>query len=260
MDEPLVSIIIPAYNSGKYIKECLDSVMNQTYKNWEAIVVYSPSKDDTIIVLEDYLFEKRINLIIEKNKSNCATARNIGIANAKGKYIAMLDSDDWIESEKLEVMVSFMESHPKLMWSAHYVDIHYPNGTIYHEHIYPGQTVEVGGVGAILFRSDFLTAIETHWGYIFYEKMDRADDGDLVLRIRNESSGLIKKMLSHYRWNEEGLSANTTGINQSKIMIGSAIRNHAWDILPTHLKNYLVCILNEVTGIDWVAEKKRLFG
>ena len=70
MKHPLVSIIIPRDNSGKYIKECLDSVLAQTYQNWEAIVVYSPSKDDTIIVLEDYLFEKRIHLIIESKKSN----------------------------------------------------------------------------------------------------------------------------------------------------------------------------------------------
>ena len=259
MKHPLVSIIIPAYNSGKYIKECLDSVLAQTYQNWEAIVVYSPSKDDTIIVLEDYLFEKRIHLIIESKKSNCAIARNTGIAASNGDYIAMLDSDDWWMPTKLQEMVDHMESHKELLWCAHCVVAHYPKGLTY-ETVWPGKTYGIGGVAAILFRRNCVSDIKERWGYIFNPNMDRADDADLVLRVRNDPSDLIPQFLSHYRWNLEGLSANTDGVKQSWILVDMCIRNKAYDFLPYHMKELAINWVNQITGIDWVAEKKRLLG
>jgi glycosyltransferase involved in cell wall biosynthesis len=259
MTEPLVSIIIPAYNSGKYIKECLDSVLNQTYQNWEAIVIYSPSNDNTLIALEDYLFEPRIHLIIEKKKGNCAIARNTGLEVAKGKYIAMLDSDDWWQPAKLEIMVNHLESHPELSWCAHCVTAHYPKG-ITLERVWPGKEYGIGGVAAILFRRECLQNVKKKWGYIFNPTMDRADDADLVLRVRNEPSELLPYFLSDYRWNLEGLSANTDGVRQSWILVDMCIRNKAYTFLPHHIRELAINWINELTGIDWVAEKKRLLG
>jgi len=265
MTNPLVSIIIPAYNSGKYIGECLQSVINQTYKNWECFIVLAPSTDNTLDEIWKFINidepNPKIRIIREDIKSNCATARNKGFDECNGKYVTFLDADDWWESTKLSVMVNHMEMFfdPGTKWSAHYVDIHYANGNIIHEQLYPGHHNEVGGIGNVIFRKEYLNDIKKRWGYIFYEKMDRADDGDLVLRIRNDLSRLVPVMLSHYRWNEEGLSANTTGIHQSKIMICAAIRNKSYDILPIHLKNLAVCVANEITGIDWVKLKKETF-
>ena len=169
----------------------------------------------------------------------------------------MLDSDDWWMPTKLQEMVDHMESHKELLWCAHCVVAHYPKGLTY-ETVWPGKTYGIGGVAAILFRRNCLSDIKERWGYIFNPNMDRADDADLVLRVRNDPSDLIPQFLSHYRWNLEGLSANTDGVKQSWILVDMCIRNKAYDFLPYHMKELAINWVNQITGIDWVAEKKEV--
>lgn len=105
----LVSIIMPAYNSEKYIEEAINSVINQTYKNWELIIVDDNSIDDTRMIVKR-IAEKdvRINYIKLNINSGAAVARNTAINNSHGKYIAFLDSDDRWYPKKLERQLSFM--------------------------------------------------------------------------------------------------------------------------------------------------------
>ena len=125
---PLVSIVIPAYNSGKYIGECLQSVIKQSYGNWECFIVLAPSTDNTLdeiwkfINIEDS--SSKIRIIEEHTKTNCATARNRGFKVCNGKYVMFLDADDWWEWENVETMVSFMEVNSNVEWCAHYQKIH----------------------------------------------------------------------------------------------------------------------------------------
>ncbi len=107
--KPLVSIIIPVYNSEELISETINSVLQQKYKNWEMIMVDDFSDDNSIEIIKEYQQkDERIKLIRLDNNQGVANARNIGLKYAKGKYIAFLDSDDiWI-SEKLEKQVIFM--------------------------------------------------------------------------------------------------------------------------------------------------------
>lgn len=118
---PLVSVIIPTYNSAKYIKETLDSVFNQTYKNIEVIVVDDGSVDNTREILEKY--NSKIKYIYQGNKGPSA-ARNRGIKEARGSYIAFLDSDDLWLPEKLEKHTSlFMKNLSlKLTYCAGYYE------------------------------------------------------------------------------------------------------------------------------------------
>jgi len=112
-NEPLVSVIIPAYNSERYIGDALESVLKQTYSNWEVIVVDDGSKDGTADVVKKYAArESRIQYVFQENQ-RMAAARNKGIAMAKGKYIAFLDNDDLFRSEKLSTQVAYMGSHPE---------------------------------------------------------------------------------------------------------------------------------------------------
>ena len=106
----LVSIITPSYNSAKFIEECVNSVFSQTYQDWEMIIVDDLSKDnsrDIIISLADK--DKRIKKIFLENNVGAAEARNLAIRQAKGKYIAFLDSDDLWDSHKLEKQIIFMK-------------------------------------------------------------------------------------------------------------------------------------------------------
>ena len=107
----LVSIIMPSFNTGMFIAESINSVLAQTYTNWELIIVDDYSSDNTDDIVNPYLVDKRIVYI--KNEKNCgaAVSRNRALREAKGRWIAFLDSDDLWMSDKLEKQISFMEKN-----------------------------------------------------------------------------------------------------------------------------------------------------
>ena len=109
MDNELVSIITPSYNSSQFIKECVSSVLRQTYRNWELIIVDDCSRDNSRNIIRDLAKkDTRINTVFLQKNVGAAEARNIAIRKARGKYIAFLDSDDiWLEN-KLKKQIKFM--------------------------------------------------------------------------------------------------------------------------------------------------------
>jgi len=107
---PLVSIIIPVFNSEKYIFECIQSVLNQSYPNKEIIVIDDGSSDNSRRIIES--FGDRVVFIYQDN-SGSAVARNKGIERSRGKYIAFNDSDDLWAPNRLQQQVDFLESNPE---------------------------------------------------------------------------------------------------------------------------------------------------
>ena len=106
----LVSIVMPSYNTGKFIKKSIESVIDQTYENWELIIVDDCSDDDTDAVVTSFN-DKRIRYL--KNEVTCGAAisRNRALRKARGKWIAFLDSDDLWMPEKLKKQILFMEKN-----------------------------------------------------------------------------------------------------------------------------------------------------
>ena len=102
MEKDLISVIVPVYNIEKYLPRCIDSILDQTYKNWEAIFVNDGSTDNSLKILEEYKKSDGRIKIIDKKNAGSGAARNDGIETSKGKYIAFLDSDDWYEEDFLE--------------------------------------------------------------------------------------------------------------------------------------------------------------
>ena len=119
----LVSIIMPSYNTGRFIKETIESVLAQSYSNWELILVDDCSKDDTDAVLSEYLADARIRYIKNEINSGAAVSRNRALREAKGKWIAFLDSDDLWEPEKLEKQIRFMEENGYHFSYTNYIEI-----------------------------------------------------------------------------------------------------------------------------------------
>ena len=112
MKQELVSIIVPVYNVEKYIVETMESVRSQTYPDWELLLVEDGSTDGTVAAIEAYLGkteEKRIRLIRQPSNMGAAKARNKGLQEAVGRYIAYLDADDLWVPEKLAKEIAFME-------------------------------------------------------------------------------------------------------------------------------------------------------
>lgn len=112
VDNPLVSIITPVYNSAMYLADTISSVINQTYPNWEHILVNDGSTDNSVHVIKEIAAnESRVRLLHLPCNMGSGPARNLAIKEARGKYIAFLDSDDTWVPERLEKHVKFMMEH-----------------------------------------------------------------------------------------------------------------------------------------------------
>lgn len=108
-EQPLVSVIIPVYNTEKYLRQCLDSIINQTLKDIEIICIDDGSTDNSLNVLNEYKEkDNRITVLTQQNKY-AGVARNAGLSIAKGKYLSFLDSDDFFELNMLEEMYNRAE-------------------------------------------------------------------------------------------------------------------------------------------------------
>lgn len=107
----LVSVIMPSYNTGRFIRETIESVLAQSYRNWELIIVDDCSTDNTDEVVGEYLSDDRIRYIKNDKNSGAAVSRNRALREAKGKWIAFLDSDDLWRFDKLEKQIGFMKKN-----------------------------------------------------------------------------------------------------------------------------------------------------
>ncbi len=96
---PKISVIIPIYNVEKYLRRCLDSVLNQTFTDWQAICVNDGSPDNSDKILDEYAKKDSRFKVIHKDNQGVSRARNVGIENAEGEFIHFLDADDWIDAD-----------------------------------------------------------------------------------------------------------------------------------------------------------------
>lgn len=118
----LVSIIMPSYNTGNYISKTIQSVIEQTYQNWELIIVDDCSTDNTDEVVALFT-DERIRYLKNEKNSGAAFSRNIALKEAKGKWIAFLDSDDLWKSQKLEKQINFMNANNYFFSYTNYEEI-----------------------------------------------------------------------------------------------------------------------------------------
>ena len=105
-DKPLISVIVPIYNTEKYLKKCLDSIINQTYKNLQIILIDDGSGDNSGEICDEYATKDSRIQVIHKQNAGVTAARNDGLDMATGDYIGFVDSDDWIEPNMYEEMMA----------------------------------------------------------------------------------------------------------------------------------------------------------
>lgn len=116
--DPLVSIIIPAYNAEKYIRDAVTSALNQTYRNLEVIIVDDGSDDNTLNILEqEYTVDKRVRILTHPENQNLGVSktRALGIKASQGEYIAYLDADDIFMPAKIEVQMKIFQDYPLIV-------------------------------------------------------------------------------------------------------------------------------------------------
>ncbi|MBY3167864.1 glycosyltransferase family 2 protein [Rhizobium laguerreae] len=185
---PTVSVIIPTYNRARFIREAIESVFSQTYRDFELIVIDDGSTDETAKIVRA-LVDNRLNFIRQENRGRSA-ARNRAIALARGRYIAFLDSDDMYLPDKLAQQVDYMDSHPEdgmIYTSAMCIDGDgnplnsqryeaWADGEIYKQVAF-FQPVTIT-LPTVMVRREVLNAVGG-----FDEAMDRFEDTDLWRRI-----------------------------------------------------------------------------
>ena len=126
MIKDLVSIVTPSYNSSKFIIETINSIISQTYTNWELLIVDDCSTDDTVEVVRTYISEhkeNRIRVFVNEKNSGAAFSRNKALREARGKWVAFLDSDDLWMPHKLEEQLDFMKANDYHFSYTYYIQI-----------------------------------------------------------------------------------------------------------------------------------------
>jgi len=210
--EPLVSIIMPAYNASAFIHSSINSVLEQSYLNWELIVVDDGSIDDTSLLVEE-IEDHRIRLIRKVNEG-VAAARNTGLKIARGEYIGFLDSDDLWLPEKLSEQVAFMESNPEYVFTyTNYSSFIDSNEEIPNKQLEPFIIEDTKNRLLVFNFIATLTVIARSSSVRsvggFDESLFGPEDWDLWLKLSAVGDfGFIDSSLGKYREHDLGISKN----------------------------------------------------
>lgn len=212
----LVSIVVPMYNAESFISETLNSILNQTYQNFDVLCVDDISTDRTVEIVKSYMDEDaRIKLYQPEEKGGASMSRNLAIREAKGKYIAFLDADDvWLE-EKLEKQIQYMEAN-NLDFTYTYFGLideeskvldtyrTSPDKITYKSLLY-GNTI---GCLTVVYNAEVV-------GLIQIPRIDKRNDFALWLEVlKNTPTGvLFPEIQSLYRISDQSLSKKDGKIN-----------------------------------------------
>ena len=113
----LFSVIIPVYNVEKYLRACLDSILDQTFSDWEAVCVNDGSTDGSASILAEYAAKDNRFRVVEQSNAGLSAARNTGMKHATGDFVLFLDSDDWLETDALEALARNLDGEDMVCFS-----------------------------------------------------------------------------------------------------------------------------------------------
>ena len=212
--DPLISIIIPTYNHSRYLGRALQSIYDQTYRNWEAIVVDNHSTDDTCDVVKKF-DDPRISYLKIHNDGIIAASRNMGINMAKGNWLAFLDSDDWWSPDKLETCSKYIDDNLDLIH--HDLSIVYDKPSFFHRNVTSSRQLKSPVLKDLLTKGNAIVnstvivrkKLVTEIGGISEDKnMIASEDYNTWLRIAalTERFKYLPKSLGRYQVHSTGIS------------------------------------------------------
>ena len=207
----LISIITPSYKSERFISQTIESVLAQTYQNWEMVIVDDVSPDNSNKIIEEYCKkDNRIRLIKLEKNSGAAVARNRAIDEAKGRYIAFLDADDLWKPNKLEMQIKFMElKNCALSYSAY--ETMTEEGVLQNKYINPPLKIAYKD----LLKSNYIGCLTAIYdtqkvGKVFMPLISKRQDYGLWLKILRKTDFAygIDESLAVYRIMSNSVSSN----------------------------------------------------
>ena len=246
---PLVSVVIPTYNHGRYLGRALQSLLNQSYTNWEAFVIDNHSTDNTDDVMATFV-DARINYLKIYNKAIIAASRNAGIRAGKGEWIAFLDSDDWWTPDKLQTCFEYINDQVDFVY--HDMEIVTEKFRLFRKKIKSWQVkspvlIDLMARGSaiatssVVIRTKLLTQLD---GMKEHPDIVGAEDYNTWLRVAQLTDGFIyvSKRLGFYQLHSQGISQKNM----------SAPANHAVaefiGLLNPQQKNKFVAHLKYTNG------------
>jgi len=230
MNNPLISVIIPAYHASEYIGRTLTSVINQSYQNFEILVVDDGSTDETASIVSHFAgLDSRIMLIQQANQG-VAAARNHGIKVAQGEFIAPIDADDIWHTDNLKKKLQMFLGQDASVgmvysWSADIDELGYftghTHGARYFGHVLPGLCVSnfIGNASSTMIRSKCFSHIGGYSTELKNNSAQGAEDWDLYIRLAfRYQVQLIPEVLVGYRQLTNGMSKNTVVMMKSQYL------------------------------------------
>lgn len=235
MDNVKVSIIIPAYNVEKYILKCINSLLEQTEKKIEIIVVDDGSKDKTNLIVKE-IIKKHANIVlIEQENKGVSAARNTGLQNAKGKYTMFIDADDWLEKDAIENLYKTAETESyELIRFEKVIELPYKrvasNPIFEEENITPQDLqkkfLEVGSLNSVCLNFTLRKLIQDN-KIVFNENLKFAEDMIFTLDLITNAKKVkyLPYAYYHYEYNFDNVS-NNIKIDSVKMKIKDGIYSY----------------------------------
>ena len=249
-DQPFVTVVIPTFNHAKLLRRALDSVVAQTFDNWEAIVINNFSTDETIEVVESYQ-DDRIKLINFKNNGVIAASRNQGIKNARGTYIAFLDSDDNWYSEKLQKCVEYASQGAQFIchgekwinsdFSTREIMYGPANRATYLSLLFRGNCISTS---ATCIETALLRSVD---GFDESTEIVTAEDYDLWMRLAatNPKTVFIPEILGEFhRLSDSASSAVLRNLSSEKIVLQKHFAKQPTNVLNRLKQRHRFAIAN----------------
>lgn len=214
-----ITVILPVYNVEKYLKQCLDSIVNQTFKDFECLCVNDGSTDNSLSILQEYAQkDKRFKIITQKN-GGTSVARNTGIKHTNTKYLTFIDSDDWITENYLEILYNKIEETNADIVRASYKfyfeeDNSYKSAKIREIHkINTNSNIErlyKGYAGAFVWAKLYKTTLLKDNNILFYEGFTAEDcPFSSLVYLYSKKITFISDELLFYRKYNLSMTANT---------------------------------------------------
>ncbi|BAY49263.1 family 2 glycosyl transferase [Scytonema sp. HK-05] len=266
---PLVSVIIPAYNAEKFIAATLESVLSQSYKKIEVVIVDDGSGDRTVEIVQEFAAKDNRVILFQQSNSGVAAARNLAIQKSKGEYIAPIDADDIWYPEKIEKQVQCMfQASPSVglvyTWTAHINEEGLPTGT-YHRCNLEGNVLTaifceepIGNASVPLIRRSYLEKVGLYDTNLKEQDAQGLEDFDIYLRIAEHYEfRVIPEVLVGYRQVFGSMSRNTLTMAKSYNLVVENIRlRHpeiSTDIYNRHRSEmyYWFAFMSKQSGDHW---------
>ena len=217
-DEPFVSMLTPVYNGATFLRECIESVLNQDYSNWEYVLVNNQSTDNSLEIMEEYA-AKDDRIRIHNNEEHLPQMKNLNHAfrqiSPHSKYCKVVHADDWIYPECVTKMVALSEEHPSIgIVSAYRLDDTKVglNGLPYTDSFYPGEkiareyftdeTFYFGAPTSLLLRSDLIRNRDK----VYVESHQGTDTGACLNLLKESDFGFVHQVLTFTRRHENSIT------------------------------------------------------